>query len=97
MLGVVLVELVHDEDTLPPPREGDSQDLLGEAVLVVGRGVDEVEPQVQRLRHGGDAGVEPEVPVRHVADPERGGGEAGAPQASPWLECPFRGAHGRKS
>ena len=72
-----VVDLVDQEDGLAPPPERPADDLLAVAVLVGGRGVDDVEARVEGPDERGHAGLDRHRAVGQVPDPEAGDGEAG--------------------
>ena len=83
---VEVVDLVYDEHPLAPAPQGPPDDLLAVAVLVAGGGVDEVQARIHRAADRGDAGLDGDVPVGHIADAEDGGPESCASEFAARVE-----------
>ncbi|MFT3766399.1 MAG: hypothetical protein QM820_12940 [Minicystis sp.] len=76
--AVEVIDLVDDEHALTTAAQGGADDLLAVAVLVAGRGVDDVEAGVERAAHGGDAGFEGDRAIGEITDADHGGVESRA-------------------
>jgi hypothetical protein len=81
--AVEVVDFVDEEDAVAGVVfEGCADDLFGEAVFIVGGGVNDVEAGIEGAAEGGDAGVEGEGAVGEVAGAEGGGEEGGAAEGA---------------